>query len=217
MFYKRKVFSPLLNLKTLVRGIQGIIPGGITIKDFCVLTQTNEDTARNILDNFMQNGIGQYEDDQVFFKDDDRLKTSILAINMGASIDEISVLLRWQDFEALVAKIFETRDFETRRNVFLKNPRMQIDVIGIKSGIAIIIDCKHWKRMSDSSLRGAVKKQVERTKHFISKEKVTGALPAIVTLYQHELKFIDKVPIIPIYQLDAFCEEFYGNLEEIQS
>lgn len=176
-------------------------------------TQTSREVSISILDNLMQNGIGTYENDLVQFEESDRLRTSILAITMGASIDEVSRLLGWQDFESLTAEILESRDFETTRNVVLTRPRMQIDVVGIKSGIAVLIDCKHWKRMSQSALEQAVKKQVERTKQFVSREKVQAAIPAIVTLYQHETRFVGKVPVIPIHQLDSFCEEFYGNME----
>ncbi len=201
----------------MVMGIKGIIPGGISVKDFSVVTQTSEERADKILDNFMQNGIGTRENNTIYFEENDRLKTGILAISMGAPIDEVSRLLDWKDFESLTADILERRDFETMRNVTLTKPRMQIDVIGIKSGIAILIDCKHWNKMSQSVLEKAVKKQVERTKHFLSKEKIQAAVPAIVTLYQHGTRFIEKVPIIPIYQLDSFCDEFYGNLEEFHS
>jgi hypothetical protein len=179
--------------------------------------QTNEEMSAKILDNYMQNGIGVHEDNLVYFERNDRLKTSLLAISMGAPVDEIARLLEWQDFESLAAEILEKRDFDTICNFILTKPRMQIDVVGIKSEIAILIDCKHWNRMSQSSLELAVTKQIERTRRFVSKERVQAAIPAIVTLYQHEVKFIDRVPIIPIYQLDAFCEEFYGNLEEIHS
>jgi len=206
-----------MNLATLVKGIPGIIPGGMSIKDFSMATQTSEDMTRQILDNLMQNGIGRFEDSQVQFDDSDKLKTSILAISMGAPIDEISRMLDWQDFESLAAEILEKRDFDTTKNVIMKSPRIQIDVVGIKSDIAILIDCKHWSNMNQSALQEAVKKQVIRTKQFVSKHKVRGAIPAIVTLYQHSVQFIDKVPIIPIHQLDSFCDEFYGNLEEMQS
>ncbi|NHI03720.1 hypothetical protein DYY67_0790 [Candidatus Nitrosotalea sp. TS] len=206
-----------MNLQTLVKGIKGIIPGGISVKDFAMATSTSEEMVVEILDNFMQNGIGTLEDGAIHFEENDRLKTAILAISMGAPIDEVSTLLEWQDFESLTAEILEKRDFETMRNVMLTNPRMQIDVIGIKSGIAILIDCKHWNKMSQSALEKAVKKQVERTRHFLSKEKIQAAVPAIVTLYQHETRFIERVPIIPIHQLDSFCDEFYGNLEELRS
>ncbi len=202
-----------LNVQTLVKGISGIIPGGMSVTDFSMATQTSRDLSIKILDNLMQNGIGTYEDSLIQFEESDRLKTSILAITMGAPIDEVSRLLGWQDFESLAAEILESRGFETTRNVIFTKPRMQIDVVGVKSEIAVLVDCKHWSRMNQSSLQQAVKKQVERTRYFVSREKVRAAIPAIVTLYQYETRFIDNVPIIPIHQLDAFCEEFYGNME----
>ena len=207
----------MLNLQILVKGIQGIIPGGISVKDFSMATQTSEELAAQILDNFMQNGIGTYENSLIYFEKNDKLKTSLLAISLGAAIDEVSRLLEWQDFESLVAEILEKRDFDTTRGLILTNPRMQIDVVGIKSETALLIDCKHWQKMNQSSLQSAVKKQIERTRQFLSKEKVQAAIPAIVTLYECNIKFINGVPIIPIYQLDAFCDEFYGNLDEFYS
>lgn len=206
----------MLNLQTLVRGINGIIPGGLSIKDFSVVTKLDEETTKVLLDNFLQNGIGTYEDHQIFFDENDKLKTCLLAIQMGAPIDEISRSLDWKDFESLAAEILDANDFETTRNLVLTKPRMQIDVIGVKSDIAILIDCKHWKRSSQSALENAVKKQIERTKRFLQTENVKAAIPAIVTLHQ-EIRFIDKVPIIPIFQLSSFCEEFYGNLDDLNT
>jgi len=206
-----------VHLQLLVKGLKGIIPGGISVKDFSVITQTGEDASKMILENFLQNGIGRLEEDLVYFDEDDKLKTCLLAISMGAPIDEISRLLDWKDFESLVAEMLDSSDFETTRNLILTKPRMEIDVVGIKSGVAILIDCKHWKRLSDSSLEKAVQKQIERTKHYLSKEKIRIAVPAIVTLYDEKLRFINNVPIIPIFQLNSFCEEFYGNLDELNT
>lgn len=206
----------MLNLQTLVRGINGIIPGGMSIKDFSIVTKIDEETTKMLLDNFLQNGIGTYEDHQIFFDENDRLKTCLLAIQMGAPIDEVSRSLGWKDFESLAAEILDASDFETTRNLVLTKPRMQIDVVGVKSDVAILIDCKHWKRSSQSALENAVKKQIERTKRFLKTENVKTAIPAIVTLHQ-EVRFIDKVPIIPIFQLSSFCEEFYGNLDDLNT
>jgi hypothetical protein len=199
-----------------VRGINGIIPGGMSIKDFSIVTKIDEETTKMLLDNFLQNGIGTYEDHQIFFDENDRLKTCLLAIQMGAPIDEVSRSLGWKDFESLAAEILDASEFETTRNLVLTKPRMQIDVVGVKSDVAILIDCKHWKRSSQSALENAVKKQIERTRRFLKTENVKAAIPAIVTLHQ-EVRFIDKVPIIPIFQLSSFCEEFYGNLDDLNT
>ena len=62
-----------------------------------------------------------------------------------------------------------------------------------------------------------VKKQIERTKHYISKTPGAIAVPVIVTLYQDEIDFIGRVPIVPIFQFSSFVDEFYGNLEEMKT
>ena len=202
-----------MNLLALMKGLKGIIPGGLSLKDFSMLTQTSEAAASEILDNLMQNGIGTYDNGIVRFGESARLRTGILAMKLGATIEDVSRLLNWQDFESLAAEILNARDFETFCNIVLTKPRMQIDVVGVKNDLAILIDCKHWKRMSQSALEKAVIKQVDRTKHYVARERIRAAVPAIVTLYEHETKFIKKVPIVPIHKLDSFCEELYGSVE----
>ena len=66
---------------------------------------------------------------------------------------------------------------------------MEIDVVGTKMDIALLIDCKHWKTMSKSALDEIVKKQVERVKRYVSDEGMS-ALPVIVTLHQEEVHLL---------------------------
>ena len=94
---------------------------------------------------------------------------------------------------------------------------MEIDVIGIHLGVAMLIDCKHWKRYSPSALSEAVRKQIERTKQYVSKTQHAIAVPVIVTLYKDKLDFIDNVPIVPIFQFSSFVDDFYGNLDQMKT
>jgi hypothetical protein len=71
--------------------------------------------------------------------------------------------------------------------------------------------------MSPSALNDIVQKQIERTKHYVSKTKGAIAAPVIVTLYQDSISFVNKVPIVPIFQLESFLDEFYGNLENVET
>ena len=121
------------------------------------------------------------------------------------------------DFEGLTAEILSSKNFAVIKNMMLTKPRMEIDVVGIRLGIAILIDCKHWKRYNSSSLTSAVKKQIERTKQYVAKTEGSMAVPVIVTLYQDKIDFIDKVPIVPIFQFSSFIDEFYGNIEEMKT
>jgi len=205
-----------MHLKSFIKGINGIIPGEISIKDFSMVTETDQSSAKKILEELIKNNIGKKDDDVFNFSPGDRLKTALYALKEGASIDEVSEHIGWRDFEGLVAEILASKDFATIRNMILKKPRMEIDVVGIKMGIAMLIDCKHWKKNSSSALQNVVLKQVERTKHYVAKTQGSIAVPIIVTLYQDRIDFINKVPIVPIFQFASFVDEFYGNLDDMK-
>ncbi|MFB5645885.1 MAG: restriction endonuclease, partial [Nitrosopumilaceae archaeon] len=156
-------------LKPYVQGLDGINPGGISIKDFSIVAKTDQITARKILDELIKNGIGSKNDDLFNFDSGDRLKFALLILEKGGTIDEVAEHIDWKDFEGLVAEILESKGFGTIRNMILTKPRMEIDVIGIKMGIAMLIDCKHWKRTSTSAIQTAVEKQIVRTKKYVAK------------------------------------------------
>ena len=145
-----------------------------------------------------------------------KLKAAFTAITNGYPIEEVSECLDWRDFEGLVSQILLENGFEVEKNVILTKPRMEIDVIGIKLNVAILIDCKHWKRMSNSALIEIVKKQVNRVKRYASKLTGVMVVPVIVTLHQEEIIFVNKVPIVPIMQLSSFLDELYGNLDQMK-
>jgi len=146
-----------------------------------------------------------------------KLKTALSAIKSGTPIEEASRDVDWKDFEGLVAEILESKNFEVIRNFRMRKPTMEIDVVGMHLGVAVLIDCKHWKRMTNSALEKIVLRQIDRVKHYVANTDEVVAAPVIVTLYQEETKFVSKVPIVPIIQFSSFIDEFYGNLEEIRT
>ncbi len=205
-----------MNPKLIVKGINGVIEGGVSVTDFSIICELDEITAKELLYTLVQNGIGDLNDDLVDFDiPNDRLQTALFAINLGATVEDVSEFLTWRDFESLTGLILEEKTFEVTKNLILTKPRMEIDVIGKKMNIALLIDCKHWKNISKSALDQIVKKQIERVKRYVSDENIS-ALPVIVTLHQ-EIQFIDNVPIVPIMKLSSFLDEFVGNLDSMKS
>ena len=206
-----------MNPKLVVKGINGILEGGVSIADFSLVSELDEISAKELLYALVQNGIGTWNDDLVDFDiPNDRLQTALFAINLGATIEDVSEYLTWRDFESLTGLILEEKDFDVTKNLILTKPRMEIDVIGKKMDIALLIDCKHWKAMSKSALDEIVKKQIERVKRYVADESMS-ALPVIVTLHQEEIQFVDNVPIVPIMKLSSFLDEFVGNLDSLMS
>lgn len=198
-------------------GIDGVIPGGITAKDFSIVAKVDSTTAKKMLTEMTQNQIGRMDGETIEFTDGDKIKAALYAVLKGATIDDAAAHLSWRDFEGLAAQILEEKNFSIVRNHIMTNPRMEIDIIGIKLGISLLIDCKHWQKHNPSALDAAVQKQIERTKHYVAKTNGAVAAPVIVTLYQDRVSFINKVPIVPIFQLSSFIDEFYGNLEDIKT
>ena len=203
--------------KLIIRGIRAIIPGGVSEHDFSVASQMDEFSAKELLQIFLQNGIGVLDQNIVDFQNSDRIKASIFAIRNGATIEDVSEFLSWQNFEELVSRILDENGFHIQKNLILTKPRMEIDVVGIKLGISILIDCKHWKRMTQSALNDIVEKQVERVKSYVQKTESTSAIPVIVTLHQEKVDFVNQVPIVPIMELSSFLDEFYGNLDKMKT
>ena len=201
----------------MVIGLRGIIPGGVSVEDFSAVTELNSIDSKIILDEFIKNDIGSKQDNSYYFEVSDKLKIAVALLEKGFPIDEISITLDWRDFEGLTAEILLSKNFAVIKNLILTKPRMEIDVIGIRLGIAILIDCKHWKRYSTSSLTSAVKKQIERTKKYVEKTQGAIAVPVIVTLYQDKVNFIENVPIVPIFQFSSFIDEFYGNIDQMKT
>jgi len=201
----------------MIIGLQGIIPGGISVEDFSAVTKMNSSESKTVLDEFIKNDIGTKQDNSYYFEDGDKLKIAVSLLENGCPIDEISVALEWRDFEGLTAEILSEKNFAVIKNMMLTKPRMEIDVVGIRLGIAILIDCKHWKRYSVSALSTAVKKQIERTKQYVAKTPGASAVPVIVTLYQDRIDFIENVPIVPIFQFASFVDEFYGNIDQMKT
>ena len=94
---------------------------------------------------------------------------------------------------------------------------MEIDVVGLKIGIAVLIDCKHWKKMTQSALNDIAQKQIVRVRNYVAKTESTLAIPVIVTLHQEKIDFVKQVPVVPILQLSSFLDEFYGNLDKMKT
>ena len=203
--------------KLIIRGIKAIIPGGISEHDFAIASEMDEFSAKELLQIFVQNGIGRLDESSFEFQDSDRISASVFAIRNGAPIEDVSEFLSWQNFEQLVSHILDENGFDVQKNLILTKPRMEIDVVGIKLGISILIDCKHWKRMTQSALNDIVSKQIERVKSYVEKTESISAIPVIVTLHQEKVDFVKQVPIVPIMELSSFLDEFYGNLDKVKT
>jgi hypothetical protein len=126
----------------------------------------------------------------------------------------------WQNFERLVAFIFEKNDYlvEIGRVKTSNKKRRQYDVIARSKDRTFLVECKRWSgnRYRLSALKKAVGDHRERAEFF---RKVTNecAIPIIVTLIEEEIHVFEDVPLVPVFRLNSFLAEVDRGLSYPQS
>jgi Holliday junction resolvase-like predicted endonuclease len=160
-----------------------------------------------------------------------RLKLAIKAAFLGADIEHISDLLRWQEFEEIAALVLKNNGYVVKNNVRFKHEgkRWEIDVVGCKKPLVICIDCKHWQRaISSSALHRIVDLQSQRTLALadilpnislqleFAKWEKAKFIPAVLSLVPSTFKFCQKVPVVPVLQLQDFLCQLPAYTESLK-
>lgn len=204
----------------LARAIPAISPD-VTLEGFQAKTGLiAKDTARSVLEYLVKRGIGQISRRSYLFSKADKVKVAILALQTGNDIETISRHLSWRDFEAFASDLLNLAGYMAESNLHFSKPiRMQIDVVGVNynSELAIVADCKHWKRNDLSSISSYAKRQAERTsKLLVHKRKISHAVPIILTLHAMDIRFVDGIPLVPVAKFNSFIGEVPLFLSEIK-
>lgn len=157
-----------------------------------------------------------------------RLKLAVKAAALGADIEHISDLLCWQEFEEIAAYALKNNGYTVQNNVRFKHEakRWEIDVVGCKKPLVICIDCKHWQRaFASSTLKRIVDLQAQRTlaladslpnltlKLECSKWEKAKFIPTVLSMIPSAFKFYDKVPVVPVLQLQDFIRQLPAYTE----
>ena len=147
-------------------------------------------------------------------------------------MENISNLLCWQEFEEIAAFALRNFGYAVSNNVRFKysNRKWEIDVVSCKKPLVVCIDCKHYQHaISPSALRRIVNSQVERTKAFAdslpnvslhlecTKWNDAKFVPTVVSLMPSSLKFHDKVPVVPVLQMQDFLNQLPMHIESLKT
>ncbi|MFL6474334.1 MAG: restriction endonuclease [Nitrososphaera sp.] len=174
--------------------------------------------AISVLDYLVSHNIGSsLSNDAIKFSASDKMLAAILAIQMRADIEQVSLYLSWREFEKLASELLKSFGYHTRTNLMFGKPRIEIDVIGTSSdGFTIAVDCKHWKRNNLSSISNFCQKQAARALRLIEYDKsVSQVLPVVVTLHAEVIRFVDKVPLVPIHMFRSFLMDVRGFMPSL--
>jgi hypothetical protein len=180
------------------------------------------DVIEKLLQKLQNQNILYSIDDLVHVHTQGRLQLAILSATSGHNIEDISNLLRWQEFEEIAATALHNNNFTVSKNLRFKGAarRWELDVVGCKKPLVICIDCKHYHHtISPSALKKIVDSQIDRTKALaesLPNPKInldctqwgnTKFVPAILSLLPTSFKFVFDVPIVPVLQLQDFLSQ----------
>ncbi|MGC8910822.1 MAG: restriction endonuclease [Nitrososphaeria archaeon] len=191
----------------------------INLNELLNLVKLSRMTVLEALDPLIKNGYVTERDSVLRFEDDSSIIASILALKLGASLNDVLKVVGWRDFENFTERVLLEYGYKTFRNFRLKKPRLEVDVLALKRNFGLVVDCKQWqKNVTFSKLRSAVLKQVERTKTILSYEREflgdKKLIPVIVVLYPSPVNYIEGVPIVPIEMFKSFVTEIDGRVSE---
>jgi len=180
----------------------------------------------------MQNeNLVYLEDDTIEVESKSRLTIALKAVNLGADIQNVSDLLRWQEFEEITALALKSNGYAVHKNVRFTHEgrRWEIDVIGCKKPMVVCIDCKRWQHaIGTSALKRIVESQIDRTNaltNFLPNLKLNLGctqwakakfVPAVLSLFPCAYKYIYEVPVVPVLQIQEFIHQLPANIHEVK-
>jgi Holliday junction resolvase-like predicted endonuclease len=205
--------------------------GPVLVENVKSDAKTTLSIARKLLEKLQSEDIVYLNQDTVEADSHSRLKLAVKAVSTGADVEYVSNMLGWQEFEEIAAVALERNGYAVAKNVRFKHVgrKWEIDIVGCRKPLAICIDCKHWLHgTSPSALKRITEAQVERTRALAeslpnvslelecAKWEKTKFAPAILTLVPVSFKFYDKVPIVPVLQLQDFLSQLPAYTESLK-
>jgi len=133
---------------------------------------------------------------------------AIALARLGVDLDLAARSLSWGDFEDFCAMVVAASGYRVRKNVRLRKPTRQIDIVAESPSLVLAIDCKNWRRgVGAASLQPAALAQTERTR--VLKEKAAVAqgkayLPVLLTVLDNQVRVVEGVPVVPLQALREF-------------
>lgn len=134
--------------------------------------------------------------------------SSALALTrIGRDPGAVAASLSWSEFEDYCAMAITAAGYSVTRNVRLRKPTRQIDMVAESPSLVLSVDCKHWRRTAGpASLEAQAAAQEERTRIYARRSKKGDApfLPVLLTMLDNQVRLVGGVPVVPLQALRSF-------------
>jgi hypothetical protein len=221
MTLKTNILTSLLNLTKIGLTTEEAIAIDVNLPVYVV---------NNFLRNLREIGLIEFENECIELSSNQRVKLAIYAINNGTDTERVCKVLEWKEFENFAVTAFEANNFDVKHSFRFKasGRRWEIDVLAISEPIVVCVDCKCWRSgWGNSAITKVAALQGKRTEvladglHYLQRGVGLGGwekailFPVILSLFPGPVKFYNKVPVVPILQLQNFLNEFQGHMNDL--
>jgi Holliday junction resolvase-like predicted endonuclease len=205
--------------------------GAALTKDVNIDAHVPSEACDFLLKKMQSENLIYFKGDTIEAESEGRLKIALKAAQLGADLQRIGDLLRWQEFEEIAAEALKINGYTVHNNVHFKHGsrRYEIDVVGCRKPLVVCIDCKRWQHaIAASALRKIVEEQSQRTEALAdslpnaklqlecTKWDRAKFVPAVLSLMQSAYKFYYDVPVVPVLSLQDFIGQLPLYLENVK-
>jgi Restriction endonuclease len=136
------------------------------------------------------------------------VSAALALTRLGADLDRVARSLAWDEFEEYCASVVSAAGYSVRRNIRLRKPTRQIDIVAESFSLVLSIDCKHWRRSAGAgSLEAPAAAQTERTRLYAESRRPRDRrafLPVLLTMEDNRTRVVRGVPVVPLLALREF-------------
>ncbi|MDA4116853.1 MAG: restriction endonuclease, partial [Thaumarchaeota archaeon] len=126
----------------------------------------------------------------VSMDDSQNVLRALALAKLGGDLDRIAKSLAWDEFEAFCGSAISAAGYSVQRNVRLRKPTRQVDIVAESASLVLSVDCKHWKRaVGARGLERLVRAQAARTRQYAGRLDQGGArsyLPVLLTMMDNQ-------------------------------
>jgi Holliday junction resolvase-like predicted endonuclease len=191
-----------------------------------------QQVANRILKKVSDMELIQLKDETVEASPSQRIQIAVHAVELGADFEDVCKALNWDEFENIASLAFEVNGFTVLKHLRFKwaGRRWENDILGYKEPLIVCAECKHWLHgWHRSTITKAVESQVSRT-HALAESfpllseklrligwKKATLVPMVLSLVPAPFKLYNKVPIVPILQLQSFLGDLPAYITSLRS
>ena len=185
-----------------------------------------------VLDHLIEQGLVGASEEALEATLEQRLEIAIRAVKAGADMERVSKALEWLEFEEMSAYTFEANGYNVKKRFRFnaEGRRWEIDVLATWRPLVVCAECKHWSSgLGNMTARRIVEIHLEKVRVLsenaailVEKGLLTDwdraiFVPMTISLQPARNKIYRRIPVVSVFELPSFLNEFQGQMEWLAS